>query len=1046
MLDYQAQEDAIRQFADVLADAGLVLKGLPIMDGRLHHVPTLGAKTKSDNAGVYVGHLDGGVPAGWFNNYRADPSGEGQKWKATGITDTRSIAEIQKAKQEAERRRAQEEQKRIELEERIARWAERKWNRSEPVTRHPYLEKKGVEAHGLRIDSKNRLVVPMRDLDGKIWSLQTISAEGEKQYTAGGRKKGLHVIVGEYDPARPLVFAEGFATAASVHQASRLPVAVVFDSGNLKPVAEAYRERNPIQPLIFAADNDHHLPLRKSPAGRELPNVGVEKAQEAARAVNGTVRIPEFTRGNPGTDWNDYAAQHGLEAVASAFGQLGRSNPLASETPGVANQETVRPDAQRSLTSRPLSKQEVSMSEQQYATRSEQEVENGSRPAYEEAVARREQRPRAADPQPEAQFPNQRLERLTRPDVERALQTGANLAHKDLSRLDLSNLKFDGINLAGSNLSGTRNINTTYEASRLDGVNFSEAVFRNSTIERVYAVNSRWDRAQFDQTNIVFSNFGNASFRDAVFRDMPRTREQGPTEQKQSRHEDVTDKQEAAVRQPGRGTWSEVAARAGAFLKDVGKALKDVSVGAYHKVRDWWSQPLQLAPEIDHNLGSASWVSPAAAHTAHEQAHPSSWSAPQAERIQAQVFDHANSPGRERDSGMPRNPEPHRTAERVATNPTEARTSPQSAPARASDGAQDDSRRQAQPALIARNNFQFADFTGARFESIRVQDNDFRHAVLANAQFPAELHESNKIEQNAVPLKQPLGPEIRETTESLRQPKTEAEREQDRADLAETIRRDIEKRERGLQQGDSGMYREADALHLAKEMLRQVEAGADRIDLTTAYKAAEEATAEERHVRAYNSVNPLIAEAYAKGIAVDRGSANLERVQAIRDDAARLREEMSATRNGQERKDLIAETKSLEAEGVSLRTDGEARESELRVDLDREGITPLMAMEQDRFDALLSVGVFDFGKSLEWRKEMDQKITECFTALSTDPSVNVQDRRTLWHEAAKQVQQGELLTPQQKLETTQDRGFDIPDQSPVLAQKQEMRRSVVLAR
>ena len=134
-------------------------------------------------------------------------------------------------------------------------------------------------------------------------------------------------------------------------------------------------------------------------------------------------------------------------------------------------------------------------------------------------------------------------------------------------------------------------------------MNFSDAVFRNSTIERVYAVNSRWDRAQFEQSNILFSNFGNASFRDAVFRDMPRMREQGPSEQKQSRHEDVTDKQEAAqtVRQPGRGRWSEVAARAGAFLKDVGKALKDVSVGVYHKLRDWWTQPLQLAPEIDRN-------------------------------------------------------------------------------------------------------------------------------------------------------------------------------------------------------------------------------------------------------------------------------------------------------------------------------------------------------------------------------------------------------------------------------------------------------------
>jgi phage/plasmid primase-like uncharacterized protein len=85
--------------------------------------------------------------------------------------------------------------------------------------------------------------------------------------------------------------------------------------------------------LIFAADNDHHLPLKKSPTGRQLPNVGLEKAEEAARAVNGTVAIPAFERGNPGTDWNDYAAQHGLGAVAGAFGGLLRSASGVSDAP-----------------------------------------------------------------------------------------------------------------------------------------------------------------------------------------------------------------------------------------------------------------------------------------------------------------------------------------------------------------------------------------------------------------------------------------------------------------------------------------------------------------------------------------------------------------------------------------------------------------------------------------------------------------------------------------------------------------------------------------
>ena len=77
---------------------------------------------------------------------------------------------------------------------------------------------------------------------------------------------------------------------------------------------------------------------------------------------------------------------------------------------------------------------------------------------------------------------------------------------------------------------------------------------------------------------------------------------------------------------------------------------------------------------------------------------------------------------------------------------------------------------------------------------------------------------------------------------------------------------------------------------------------------------------------------------------------------------------------------------------------------------------------------------------------MDQKITERFTALSTDPSVNAQDRRTLWHEPAKQVQQVELLAPQPTREASRDNSLEMADQSPVLAQKQEMRRGVALAR
>lgn len=71
--------------------------------------------------------------------------------------------------------------------------------------------------------------------------------------------------------------------AATVREATGLPVAVAFDSDNLVPVARALRGLYPASVITIYGDDDLALPL-KSPA---LPNVGREKAEEATRAVGG---------------------------------------------------------------------------------------------------------------------------------------------------------------------------------------------------------------------------------------------------------------------------------------------------------------------------------------------------------------------------------------------------------------------------------------------------------------------------------------------------------------------------------------------------------------------------------------------------------------------------------------------------------------------------------------------------------------------------------------------------------------------------------------
>src|SRR6202012_355654 len=145
------------------------------------------------------------------------------------------------------------------------------------------------------------------DVEGRLWSVQTISETGQKLYMKGGRKQGTHAVLGELRPGVPLVIAEGYATAATLREVTGLPTVAAFDSANLIEVARAYRDRDPARPILVAADNDPPLPNRPTP----LPNVGKEKATAAAETVNGLVLMPSFEPTETGTDWNDFTAQHG---------------------------------------------------------------------------------------------------------------------------------------------------------------------------------------------------------------------------------------------------------------------------------------------------------------------------------------------------------------------------------------------------------------------------------------------------------------------------------------------------------------------------------------------------------------------------------------------------------------------------------------------------------------------------------------------------------------------------------------------------------------
>jgi phage/plasmid primase-like uncharacterized protein len=296
-------------FGVAIRAAGLVMDGEPTMDGKLHRVPVQGAKGGKD--GAYVGHADA-RPSGFIQNHR---SGVKETWTAevSHLTDEEQ-AHLAAHTQMAKQRRATgvSEQHAQAAAKALARWEQLAdvpsavpFN-APPQQTNAYLLRKEVHAHGVKFDG-DRLVVPVRDVDGKLWSLQTIGPEvgAPKLFQKGGRKAGHMHVIGDLTAEGPILVAEGYATAASLHEATGLPVVVAFDAGNLDAVVGAIKQRFATHAIYIMGDNDQHAQT----------NVGVEKALAAAQKHNVGVAFPEFEAPDKLSDFNDLHVLAGLAAV-----------------------------------------------------------------------------------------------------------------------------------------------------------------------------------------------------------------------------------------------------------------------------------------------------------------------------------------------------------------------------------------------------------------------------------------------------------------------------------------------------------------------------------------------------------------------------------------------------------------------------------------------------------------------------------------------------------------------------------------------------------
>lgn len=215
--------EVIDQFRAALAARDIVPPANIIADGSIHRCDVAGKNGKGDAA--YLLHLDG-IPAGGLENWR-----DGKGWESWRVDIGR---ELTPAELDALRARAKSASTR-RTEEAVSRHAAarelaaRIWHAAQPAgDEHPYLARKGVVAHGLRV-FKGALVVPICDEVGELHSLQFIGASGTKRFLKGGRVAGLYFLIG--GASKVICIAEGYATGASIHAATGYAVAVAFNAG-----------------------------------------------------------------------------------------------------------------------------------------------------------------------------------------------------------------------------------------------------------------------------------------------------------------------------------------------------------------------------------------------------------------------------------------------------------------------------------------------------------------------------------------------------------------------------------------------------------------------------------------------------------------------------------------------------------------------------------------------------------------------------------------------------------------------------------------------
>ena len=309
----------IQEFTQAMQAVGLVLDKRGVIDDGKAHPCQCAHDKGSKKSGRYYLHSDG-IANGAFGCYHEAENGLTHKWQSEH-TPPLSEAERKAYAQKMAQAEAERAQQTANDQAQAKAAVQAIWDKAKDAsTANAYVTRKGIHPLGCKVfGDADTLIVPIYDGKPAIENLcnaQFIQADGTKRFKTGGKKKGCYCAIGNLE-SRVAVLCEGFATGASIAQATGYYVLVAFDAGNLLPVAERIKAALPMDwRLIIAGDNDAYGEA----------NTGADKARACAHAVGAECVLPDFTGceiTHAPTDFNDLHQLAGLEAVKAQIDGAG---------------------------------------------------------------------------------------------------------------------------------------------------------------------------------------------------------------------------------------------------------------------------------------------------------------------------------------------------------------------------------------------------------------------------------------------------------------------------------------------------------------------------------------------------------------------------------------------------------------------------------------------------------------------------------------------------------------------------------------------------